>query len=48
LVQDRANAADIRLSAQQEGLTLLHEDAMQRVREGLTTHEEAVRVTARH
>ena len=45
LIAARANDADLRQVAIREGMTTLREDAWRKVQAGLTTVEEAVRVT---
>lgn len=45
LVMEKATDADLRQVATREGMTTLREDAWQKVRSGLTTVEEALRVT---
>ena len=45
LVMEQATDADLRQVATREGMTTLREDAWQKVRSGLTTVEEALRVT---
>ncbi len=45
LVQARANAQTIRSQAIKEGMTLLYDDGMRKVGEGITTVDEVVRVT---
>jgi len=45
LVMEKATDADLRQVATREGMTTLREDAWQKVRRGLTTVEEALRVT---
>ena len=45
LVAGKANDADLRQVAVREGMTTLREDAWRKVQAGLTTVEEAVRVT---
>ena len=45
LVQNRANAQNIRAQAIKEGMTLLYDDGIRKVREGITTIDEVVRVT---
>ena len=46
LVQNRSNAQRIRAQAIQEGMTLLYNDGIRKVSEGITTIDEVVRVTA--
>ncbi len=41
----KASSAEIRSHARKEGMLTLQEDAVQKVRQGLTTIEEIVRVT---
>jgi general secretion pathway protein E len=45
LVQNRANAQQIRAQALKEGMTLLYDDGCRKVREGITTVDEVMRVT---
>jgi len=45
LVNARATTADLRQQALREGMTSLREDAWRKVRQGLTTVEEALRAT---
>ena len=45
LVSEKASDAELRQVAIREGMTTLREDAWQKVRSGLTTLEEALRVT---
>jgi type II secretory ATPase GspE/PulE/Tfp pilus assembly ATPase PilB-like protein len=45
LVQNRANAQNIRAQAIQECMTLLYDDGIRKVREGITTIDEVLRVT---
>ncbi|MFH1215210.1 MAG: GspE/PulE family protein [Pseudomonadota bacterium] len=45
LVSQQANAGEIGQVARSEGMTTLKEDAWQKVMRGITTHEEAIRVT---
>ena len=45
LVQNRANAQNIRAQAIQECMTLLYDDGLRKVREGITTIDEVLRVT---
>ncbi len=45
LVGRQANAGEIGRAARSEGMTTLKEDAWQKVMQGVTTHEEAIRVT---
>jgi general secretion pathway protein E len=47
LVQERANAAEIRKTATSAGMRLLHDDGLAKVRDGMTTVDEVVRVTMR-
>ncbi|MCI5149133.1 MAG: hypothetical protein D3916_07080 [Candidatus Electrothrix sp. MAN1_4] len=45
LVADKASDAELRQIAIREGMTTLNEDAWQKVRNGLTTVEEALRIS---
>lgn len=45
LISQGAHAGEIGMVARQEGMTTLKEDAWQKVIQGITTHEEAIRVT---
>lgn len=45
LINQQASAAEINETARQEGMTTLKEDAWQKVANGITTYEEALRVT---
>ncbi|MHB8974221.1 MAG: GspE/PulE family protein [Pirellulaceae bacterium] len=45
LVQNRANAQNIRAQAIKERMTLLYDDGLRKVREGVTTIDEVLRVT---
>ncbi len=45
LIMAKASSAEIRSHARKEGMLTLQEDAVQKVRQGLTTIEEVVRVT---
>jgi general secretion pathway protein E len=45
LIAARAHDAELRQVAVREGMTTLREDAWRKVQAGLTTVEEAVRVT---
>jgi len=45
LVQSRASAQSIRAQAIQDGMTLLYDDGIRKVRAGVTTIDEVVRVT---
>jgi general secretion pathway protein E len=45
LISQGANASEINKVARQEGMTTLKEDAWQKVLNGTTTFEEAIRVT---
>jgi type II secretory ATPase GspE/PulE/Tfp pilus assembly ATPase PilB-like protein len=45
LVHSRANAQRIRAQAVSEGMTLLYDDGIRKMRDGVTTIEEVVRVT---
>ncbi len=47
MVTDNATDAELRKIAIREGMTTLNEDAWQKVRNGLTTVEEALRVTGK-
>jgi type IV pilus assembly protein PilB len=44
LINDRASEADLRYAARQNGMALLREDALEKVRAGLTSPEEMLRV----
>ncbi len=46
MVADEAHTLEIRQVAIREGMTTLREDAWDKVRRGITTYEEALRVTA--
>jgi general secretion pathway protein E len=46
MVADEAHTAEIRQVAIREGMTTLREDAWDKVRRGITTYEEALRVTS--
>ena len=46
LIATRANDNELRQIAIREGMTTLREDAWRKVRAGLTTVEEALRVTS--
>ena len=47
MVADDAHTLEIRQVAIREGMTTLREDAWDKVRRGITTYEEALRVTCR-
>ena len=44
LINDRASEADIRYAARQAGMVLLREDALEKVRNGVTSPDEVLRV----
>jgi len=45
LILERRSAGEIRAAAQNKGMRTLRETAMQKLKAGLTTHEELVRIT---
>ncbi len=45
LISQGANSADIQKVARREGMTTLKEDAWKKVTQGITTYQEAIRVT---
>ena len=47
LIQDRGDANSVKRAAVTEGMITLHEDAMEKLRGGLTTVQEIVRVASR-
>ena len=46
-IQQRSNAAEVRDAAAAAGMRLLREDGIQKVRDGVTTADEVVRVSMR-
>jgi type IV pilus assembly protein PilB len=44
LINDRASEADLRYAARQAGMTLLREDALEKIRAGITSPDEVLRV----
>lgn len=47
LIQAKGTATELRNAAIESGMELLRDDGLRRMREGMTSLEEVVRVTAR-